>query len=602
MGDATPNPEPPSNGRESTRPESSPKETISYVSPTEGGPTPTAPQASPASPGLNIEARAIVEVLAPPCEAGEIGRLGPYRIIDVLGVGGMGVVFRAEDPLLRRQVALKTMRPELAARTENRERFLREAQAAAAIEHDHIVPIYQVGEDRGIPFLAMPLLRGETLDERLHREGRPGLPEALRIVRETAEGIAAAHERGLVHRDIKPSNIWLEAPRGRVRILDFGLARFADESPGLTRVGAIVGTPAYMSPEQAGGRPLDPRSDLFSLGCVLYRLATGEPPFRGPDPIATLVAVATARPRPPSAINADLPQAFSDLILSLLEKDPSRRPPSSRAVAESLAAIERCTAAVTSGRSAARPGGQIAPRPPGPTLEPRPIDPPPPAVTIRPKSRKVTWSPLLQVLLGCGAASAVMFLTLGLGLYFVATWAIPELKMDVDRAAESGREWGEIARFWRPPPPKSGPDVLFPGKVEGFVRTGCDRRAGVPDLRIDSEGHHATYRQGDLTIEMYVYRASRLEKEALFKRAIEAIEPPRRSLDQYHDTATKRDRPFGFMMNGRADGPRLVYRTQSPDRRGVFWWDRDWLFLARTDSQADPEAFLKRYLEVLNSR
>jgi hypothetical protein len=174
--------------------------------------------------------------------------------------------------------------------------------------------------------------------------------------------------------------------------------------------------------------------------------------------------------------------------------------------------------------------------------------------------------------------------------------------MDVDRDAESGREWGEIARFWRPPPPEAGPDVLFPGKVEGFVRTGYDRRAGVPDLRIDAEGHHATYRQGYLAIEVHVYRASRLEKEALLKRAIEAIDPPKRSRDQFPDTATKRDRPFSSMMNGRPDGPRLVYRTQKPDRRGVFWWDRDWLFLARTESQADPEAFLKRYLEVLNSR
>ena len=275
-------------------------------------------------PPLDAEIAELVGALAPPRGPGEIGWLGPYRVTGVLGSGGMGVVFRAEDPQLRRSIALKTMKPTLAAVASNRLRFLREAQVVAALDHDHIIPIYHVGEDRGVPFIAMPLLKGETLDDRLRREGRLPVAEALRIGREVAEGLAAAHEGGLVHRDIKPANIWLEAPRGRARILDFGLARPESDLQNLTSTGLIVGTPAYMSPEQAQGQPIDPRSDLFSLGCVLYRAATGSPPFQGNNAAAVLGAVLTSRPRSPSVVEPSVPREFSALILRLLAKEPGR--------------------------------------------------------------------------------------------------------------------------------------------------------------------------------------------------------------------------------------------------------------------------------------
>jgi tRNA A-37 threonylcarbamoyl transferase component Bud32 len=183
-------------------------------------------------------------LLGPPEASDEIGRLGGYRILSTLGVGGMGVVFLAEDLALKRRVALKVMRPSLAARRDNRQRFMREAQAMAALEHEHVVHINQVGEDRGVPFLAMQYLSGETLDDRLNREGKLVIADTLRVAREVAEGLAAAHQRGLIHRDIKPSNIWLEGTRGRVKILDFGLARAAQEDIQLTRSDNILGTPA----------------------------------------------------------------------------------------------------------------------------------------------------------------------------------------------------------------------------------------------------------------------------------------------------------------------------------------------------------------------
>jgi WD40 repeat protein len=278
----------------------------------------------------------LYDFLSPPQAPDELGRLGPYRVLQVLGAGGMGVVFRAEDPQLKRLVALKAMLPALAVSATARQRFLREAQAAAAIKHDHIVTIYQVGEDSGVPFLAMEFLEGEPLDARLEREGKLPPAEVVRIGREIALGLAAAHKRELIHRDIKPANVWLEAETGRVKILDFGLARGSGADGQLTQPGAIVGTPAYMAPEQANSQSVDARCDLFSLGCVLYRMATGEPPFKGTDMISLLMAVATENPRPPQELEPGLPPALSDLILRLLAKEPGGRPPSAQVVAEAL--------------------------------------------------------------------------------------------------------------------------------------------------------------------------------------------------------------------------------------------------------------------------
>ncbi len=281
------------------------------------------------------------DFLAPAQADDEIGRLGSYRVLKVLGTGGMGVVFQAEDRTLHRQVALKVMLPALAASGTNKVRFLREARAAASIEHDHIVSILEVDEDRGVPFIAMPLLRGESLEQRLKRERRLSVEEVVRIASETALGLAAAHERGLIHRDIKPANIWLEGDKGRVKILDFGLARRRGDDANLTQQRAILGTPAYMAPEQASGRAVDMRADLFSLGCVMYRLSTGRPAFQGADAVATLVAVATEQPSPPHQLNPELPPALSRLILRLLAKNPDDRPASARAVLAALEAIER---------------------------------------------------------------------------------------------------------------------------------------------------------------------------------------------------------------------------------------------------------------------
>jgi serine/threonine protein kinase len=187
--------------------------------------------------------RESISFLKPPEHPGELGQLGPYSIQKILGQGGMGFIFLARDRMLDRPVALKVMKPE-AANRDNRERFFREARAIAALAHDHIVPIFLVGEESGIPYLVMPVLSGETLDARLARDRKPSLKEVVRIAREISLGLVAAHERGLIHRDIKPGNIWLESPRGRVRILDFGLVRNRFQDVRITQNGAIMGTPS----------------------------------------------------------------------------------------------------------------------------------------------------------------------------------------------------------------------------------------------------------------------------------------------------------------------------------------------------------------------
>jgi hypothetical protein len=298
------------------------------------------------------------DFLSPSDKPDELGRLGGYRVLRELGRGGMGVVFLAEDPRLQRLVALKVVRPGLAADGSVQERFLREARMAAAIEHEHIVAVYEVDEDRGVPFLAMQFLQGESLEERLQRVGKLPVAEVVRMGRETAEGLAAAHDRGLIHRDIKPANIFLVADAhrsdearpgsfpsqatatgGRVKILDFGLARARDQQSHLSSPGAIIGTPAYMSPEQVHGGKLDQRCDIFSLGCVLYRAATGSMPFRGADNVATLVAVISCQPTDPRELEPTLPPALAALIVQLLAKDPAARPSSAHAVALALAAI-----------------------------------------------------------------------------------------------------------------------------------------------------------------------------------------------------------------------------------------------------------------------
>ena len=225
-----------------------------------------------------------------------LGRFGGYEIVGVVGSGGMGVVLKGFEPALDRYVAIKVLAPHLAMSGAARTRFAREARAAAAVLHENVVSIHRVAEANGLPFLVMPYIPGDSLMKRLDERGPLELHEILRIGMQIAAGLAAAHAQGLVHRDIKPGNILLDSGVERVTITDFGLARAADDAS-LTRSGVISGTPQYMSPEQARGEPVDARSDLFSLGSVLYAMCTGRPPFRADTPYGVLRRISESDPR-----------------------------------------------------------------------------------------------------------------------------------------------------------------------------------------------------------------------------------------------------------------------------------------------------------------
>jgi serine/threonine protein kinase/tetratricopeptide (TPR) repeat protein len=277
--------------------------------------------------------------LAPAIEPDEIGRLAHYRVLKVLGQGGMGIVLRAEDTHLQRPVALKVIRPDVGQSQSNRQRFLREARAMAQVRSDHVVAVHQVGQAGDICYLAMELLEGEPLDCWLNRMGRPPLDEALRFGREIGLALAAAHARGLVHRDVKPANVWLEGPGRRVKLLDFGLALPLDANVHLTRPGMLVGTPMFMAPEQARGETLDGRADLFSLGCLLYIMVAGRLPFEGKTTVEVLAAVITETPPLVSELNPSIPAALVDLISRLLAKHPEGRPASADMVCAELQAL-----------------------------------------------------------------------------------------------------------------------------------------------------------------------------------------------------------------------------------------------------------------------
>ncbi|MBA4189554.1 MAG: hypothetical protein C0467_16335 [Planctomycetaceae bacterium] len=396
--------------------------------------------------------------LAPSQQDDEIGRLGPYRVLAPIGAGGMGAVFRAEDPGLQREIALKVMLPEYAANPDARRRFLREARAQAKVQHEHVVPIFQVGEDGGVPFLAMPLLKGMSLQEALHANRRPPISEVLRIGREIAEGLSAAHEQGLIHRDIKPANIWLEGKRLRVRILDFGLARNEDANfaplTQLTTGGMVLGTPAYMSPEQARKLTLDFRSDLFSLGIVLYEMCTGVLPFESDSLVGLLTALAVETPQQPSELNPAVPPLLSALVMRLLAKKPADRPQSAEQVVAEIRSIETANggpaqmAASLPMFSLPIPVAQAAPEPfeafavtePTPSLAPvEPVQVPKPSSRSIPAYRQVERREIPVWLI-----AGIVIFAVGLALGFMVNQFTPKKAEEATQSAA-------------PEPPKTTP-------------------------------------------------------------------------------------------------------------------------------------------------
>ena len=294
-----------------------------------------------------LQIQSVLDALRPTDDPEMLGRLGGYEVSGVVGAGGMGVVLKAVDKSLDRTVAIKVMAPHLASSGAARKRFAREAKAAAAVLHPNVIAIHSVSNDESLPYLVMPYMRGTSLQKRLDREGPLSLLEILRIGSQIAAGLAAAHAQGLVHRDIKPANILLEDGVERVTITDFGLARAVDDAT-ITHSGVIAGTPQYMSPEQARGETVEQRSDLFSLGSVLYALCTGRAPFRAESTYGVLRRIIDEEPISIRELNPDIPEWLCRIIDRLMSKQPDNRFESAQVVAglleECLAHVQQPTA------------------------------------------------------------------------------------------------------------------------------------------------------------------------------------------------------------------------------------------------------------------
>jgi eukaryotic-like serine/threonine-protein kinase len=288
----------------------------------------------------NINASLLSSFLGPTDDPHMLGRFAGYEIVGVVGRGGMGIVMKGYDRSLARYVAIKVLDPSQANMQASRERFAREAKAAAAVVDDNVIPIYGVDHWNNVPYLVMPYVKGESLQQRIDRAAPLPIETTLEVALQISRGLAAAHDQGLVHRDIKPSNILIPASVSRILITDFGLARSMDDHT-LTQSGTIAGTPQYMSPEQIRGDTVDGRTDLFSLGSVIYAMACGHPPFQADYSYAIIRRITDERHRRLSQVRPGIPDFLDELVDRLLEKNPDRRFTSAQEVA---CHIERCLA------------------------------------------------------------------------------------------------------------------------------------------------------------------------------------------------------------------------------------------------------------------
>jgi formylglycine-generating enzyme required for sulfatase activity len=345
-------------------------------------------------------------LLGPPKRPGDLGTVGPYRVVHLLGQGGMGYVFRGHDDALDRSVALKLMRPEWAANAAAKTRFLREGRAAAGLRSDHVVVVYGAGGDGPgeTPYLAMEDLPGRTLDRWLEERGETADPAtAVRVGRHALKGLAAAHAKGLTHRDIKPSNLWVE-PAGRVKVLDFGIVHDVAD-PKVTATGQVLGSVAYMAKEQALGTAVDARADVYSLGVVMYQMLTGANPFNKGSYNTSLIAVYTEYPPPAADVVPGVPADLSEFVARLMSKERDQRP---RDAAEALAELERVGRGMKPKGNAGAPIAQPTERT---VIEATPTL----VAASRRRQRKPNRVVAITVTAAAGVSAAILFAILGLG-------------------------------------------------------------------------------------------------------------------------------------------------------------------------------------------
>ncbi|PHS03151.1 MAG: hypothetical protein COA78_18825 [Blastopirellula sp.] len=402
---------------------------------------------------LPLQIQTVLDSLAPTDDPLMLGRIGGYEVSGVVGVGGMGVVLKAIDTALDRTVAIKVMAPHLATSGAAKKRFAREAKAAAAVLHLNVIAIHSVSNDASLPYLVMPYVKGHSLQKRLDIEGPLSLKETLRIGAQISAGLAAAHAQGLVHRDIKPANILLEDGVERVTITDFGLARAVDDAT-MTRSGVIAGTPQYMSPEQARGEVIDQRSDLFSLGSVLYAICTGRPPFRAETTFGVMRRITDQEPTPIQEINPDIPQWLCTIISKLMAKQAEDRYASASEVTELL---EECLAHVQQ-----------------PTVSPLPE-------SLTPEPKWQLFSTLSRQSLGVLTMTAVF----GIAIVAAVMGMLPE---GPDISGQwNGPGWGDVVLT-----------KIQNGKYEGTYTDTHEEKPGTFDVKWSAmEGqYYGTWREG----------------------------------------------------------------------------------------------------------
>jgi eukaryotic-like serine/threonine-protein kinase len=408
-----------------------------------------------------------------------------YEIDSILGEGGMARVYRGTDNVLGRTVAVKVLASQYARDETSVTRFRREAQSAASLNHPNVVSVYDTGSDDGVHWIVMEYLEGRTLREVIDEDGPLSPEHAAKVARDVSLALATAHEKGLVHRDVKPANIMI-TPSGETKVMDFGIARAVTSTgdPTLTKTGFVMGTAAYLSPEQAEGKPVDARSDIYSLGCVVYEMLTAQPPFDGDSPVAVAGKHLSEEPEPISQVNPAVPREVEAVIARAMRKDPGERYQDAREMADDLGRAVTGELPVGAAASAAtepvqRPGGDTRVLP---AAVPEPL---------RESFRRTPWLPaaLIGTMLAVLAVVAAFLLFRG-GTEAPATRQSPRAQTPTESPSPTG------------PPSVTEAFNAFNAVVnDGFAAEEISAEA-AEELLKDAREVLENYQEGDLDAAM----------------------------------------------------------------------------------------------------
>jgi hypothetical protein len=523
---------------------------------------------------------------------------GRYNLLRALGRGGMGEVYLAFDSLLQRNVAIKMPRSETSLTNEQKERFYREARAAARLQHPNLCAVFDVGDIEGQLFLAMPFIAGESLAEVLRRGPLPPA-RATSIARQVALAMQEAQALGILHRDLKPGNIMLNE-RGEPIVMDFGLARLHEHGHDLqlTGTGVMLGTPAYAAPEQLQDdvASLGPACDIYSLGVVLFEMLTGRPPFTGS--LASVVKqVLVDPPERPSNLVGNLDPRLEAACLRALAKNPAQRYAS---MAEFAAALPPSTdLPATTQLSAATVAAQDV----SPASKAEPFASPPP----KPGKNGSGWR---WALLGCVGAS-VATLAACVGICSWVSAVLPDMAEKTMRDFQADPNWEDLARLWQPP--AEMPPDFATVDIAGYTLEDQSDVDEIDGFAVKLPARHATFSQtGKGNVELYIAKASELEREAVYRKVwaiIEQQDDRNRSPGEIQDITSEDpnlpDYPYypDRSRSGSVATRYLRYQHRkdfkAPGDAAVFWWDDNWLFLARSHTEVDPRFFLRDVLVAL---